>query len=296
MGIKDSFGRKLFLVLNGVFLIALACICLMPLINIASLSLSSKTAAMSGYVKLWPVDFTLKAYQFAFSKPAFWSSVIVSFTRVGLGGAINIFLTLMVAYPLSKEASQFRWRTMYVWIFFITTLFSGGLIPSFILVKELKLQDTIWALVLPGAMPVFNAILLLNFFRGIPKELEDAAAIDGAGHWTILWKIFVPISLPALATIILFSVVGHWNSWFDGLIYMNRIEHYPLLSYLQTMLIGQGSLMRSMSKSEIQLYLKISDRTVKAAQIFISAIPVLMVYPFLQRYFVKGLVIGSVKG
>jgi putative aldouronate transport system permease protein len=185
---------------------------------------------------------------------------------------------------------------MYVWIFFITTLFSGGLIPSFILVKELKLQDTIWALVLPGAMPVFNAILLLNFFRGIPKELEDAAAIDGAGHWTILWKIFVPISLPALATIILFSVVGHWNSWFDGLIYMNRIEHYPLLSYLQTMLIGQGSLMRSMSKSEIQLYLKISDRTVKAAQIFISAIPVLMVYPFLQRYFVKGLVIGSVKG
>jgi putative aldouronate transport system permease protein len=182
-----------------------------------------------------------------------------------------------------------------VWIFFLTMLFSGGLIPNYMLVKQLGLQDTLWALVLPGSVPVFNVILLLNFFRGIPKELEDAAQIDGAGHWTILWRIFVPISLPVLATITLFSVVGHWNSWFDGLIYMNKLENYPLMSYMQSMII-QGNPMRSMSKEERTYFLSISDRTVKAAQIFIAAIPILLVYPFLQRYFVKGIVLGSVKG
>ena len=295
MAYRESFGRRAFVLLNGAFLIFVAFVCLVPLLNILALSFSSMGAANAGRVDLWPVDFTAKAYEFVFRKPVFWNSVIVSVQRVALGVTLNMFLTILLAYPLSKEAIHFKWRTLYVWIFFLTMLFSGGLIPNYMLVKQLGLQDTLWALVLPGSVPVFNVILLLNFFRGIPKELEDAAQIDGAGHWTILWRIFVPISLPVLATITLFSVVGHWNSWFDGLIYMNKLENYPLMSYMQSMII-QGNPMRSMSKEERTYFLSISDRTVKAAQIFIAAIPILLVYPFLQRYFVKGIVLGSVKG
>ena len=162
------------------------------------------------------------------------------------------------------------------------------------LVYSIGLIDNLWVLILPGAVPVFNVILLLNFFRNLPKELEEAALVDGAGHFRILWQIFVPISKAALATLVLFSAVGHWNSWFDGMIYMNRPEHYPLQTYLQSVIVMRDlSLLSNEEWKNLQL---ISDRTVKSAQIFMGAIPILAIYPFLQRYFVKGIVLGSVKG
>ncbi|MNR21163.1 Inner membrane ABC transporter permease protein YcjP [compost metagenome] len=154
-------------------------------------------------------------------------------------------------------------------------------------------MDTIWALVLPTAVPVFNVILLLNFFRSLPKELEEAAFIDGAGHWTTAWRIYVPLSLPALATTTLFATVSHWNSWFDGLIFMNSAEHYPLQSYLQTIVVQQD--ITKMAATDLSQLLNINEQTAKAAQIFLGALPILLVYPFLQRFFIKGIVMGSVK-
>ena len=178
----------------------------------------------------------------------------------------------------------------------ITMLFSGGLIPSFLVVQKTGLMDSIWALILPGAVPVFNVILLLNFFRGLPKEIEESACIDGAGHYRILWKLYIPLSKPALATITLFCIVGHWNSWFDGLIYMNHTSNYPLQSYLQAVVIAASGVRLSINIQDVIDLQKINDRTLRTAQLFISMIPIFIVYPFLQKYFTTGIVMGSVKG
>jgi putative aldouronate transport system permease protein len=218
----------------------------------------------------------------------------VSIKRIVLGGSINMFLTILAAYPLSKDKSKLRARTVYSWFFVATMLISGGLIPTFMLINAVGFMDKIWALVIPGALPVFNLILLRGFFRQLPIEMEEAASIDGASHWKILWQIFVPCSAPALATLTLFVLVGHWNAWFDGLLYMNKPEHYPLQSYLQTVIVVRDT--RAISSKEFRNLALLSDRTIKASQIFMGAIPILFVYPFLQRYFVTGIVLGSVKG
>ncbi|UVI29435.1 carbohydrate ABC transporter permease [Paenibacillus spongiae] len=286
-------GRRLFVIVNYAFLILLSLLCLLPLIHVLALSFSSSAAATAGYVKFWPVEFTTNSYQFVLKKPEFLASVWVSVKRVVLGTLVNMVLTVLLAYPLSKEVKAFRMRTIYVWFFFLTMLFGGGLIPWYMVIKETGLLNTIWALIIPGAVPVFNVILLLNFFRGLPKELEEASFIDGAGHWTTMWKIFVPLSLPALATITLFAMVGHWNSWFDGLILMNSPDNYPLQSYLQTVVIRRD--LSLVSQSSLADLANVSDRTSKAAQIFMGALPILLVYPFLQRFFMKGIVLGSVK-
>jgi putative aldouronate transport system permease protein len=173
-------------------------------------------------------------------------------------------------------------------------LFSGGLIPFYMVVNQTGLIDNFWALIIPAALPIFNVILLVNSFRNVPKELEEAAAMDGAGHWTILFKVLLPISLPILATLTLFVAVAHWNSWFDGLIFMNSPEKYPLQSYLQTVIINPDP--RFLTERDLAILQLISNRTTRAAQIFIAMIPIMVIYPFLQRYFVTGIKIGSVKG
>lgn len=291
---KLSMGRKLFLVANCIVLLGAALLCILPLINVLAVSFSSKAAAAGGYVKLWPVDFTIASYRYALSKPEFLDGFLVSVKRVALGYGVNMLLTILTAYPLAKERSTFRYRHYYAWFFIVTMLFNGGLIPTYMTIKETGLLDSIWALVLPGAVPVFNVILLMNFFRNLPKEIEEAALIDGAGHWRILWRIFCPLSMPAIATITLFTVVGHWNAWFDGLIYMNSPANYPLQSYLQTIIITPE--LNAVSSNELLDMSEVSDRTFKAAQVFLAALPVLVIYPFLQKYFMKGLVMGSVKG
>ncbi|WP_261305303.1 carbohydrate ABC transporter permease [Paenibacillus andongensis] len=293
MGYKMPLGRRLFLSGNVIFLAAISFACLMPIIHILALSFSTGTAAAAGKVTLWPVDFTTAAYDNVFGKPEYLRAFRVSFERLILGTTISMFLTILTAYPLSKETRQFQLRTFYVWVFVFTILFSGGLIPWYLTVKSLGLIDTIWALVLPGALQVFNIILLLNFYRNLPKELEESARIDGAGHFATLWRIYVPLALPALATTGLFTMVWHWNSWFDGMILMNHPDKYPLQTFLQTIIIKLD--FRFLKTQDAELISKLSDRTSKAAQIFVAAFPILIVYPFLQRFFIKGIVMGSVK-
>lgn len=289
----SSISRKLFVIFNYTFLAIMAFLCLFPIIHILAISFSSNQAVAKGLVTLWPVDFSVAAYKYAISKQAFTTSIGVSLKRILFGTVIQMLMIIHIAYPLSKESSVFKMRTFYVWFFFITMLVSGGLIPTYMVVRNTGLIDTIWALVIPNAVPVFSIVLLLNFFRAIPKELEEAAFMDGAGHFRLLWKIYIPLSTPALATLFLFSIVFHWNSWFDGLIYMNDISGYPLQTYLQTIVTGFE--MDVVSEEDAELLKELSNRTFRSAQVFLGALPVLMVYPFLQKYFMKGIVLGSVK-
>ncbi|GAK38395.1 carbohydrate ABC transporter permease [Paenibacillus urinalis] len=288
---------RCFIIFNYVILTILALLCLFPIVNILAISFSSSEAVKAGSVTFWPVDFTLSSYQYILEHKQFLNSFGTSLLRVVLGVLVNLVCTILVAYPLSKEADKFRSRTVYAWIFVFTMLFSGGLIPGYLIVKEAGLLDSIWALILPGAVPIFNVLLMLNFFRGLPKELEEASWRDGAGHLRTLWSVYLPISLPSIATVTLFALVGHWNAWFDGMIYMKSPDHYPLATYLQSMLQQVQTISTdSMTFEDAALLNQISDRTTQASQIFLSVIPILLIYPFLQRYFVHGLVVGSVKG
>ncbi|MHA6482779.1 carbohydrate ABC transporter permease [Paenibacillus sp. strain BS8-2] len=290
---RQSIGYRLFTIGNMVFLTLLAFSCLFPLIHVFAVSLSSAQAVSAGAVRLWPVEFTFASYEAALAKKAFLQAFWVTLERTVLGTSISMLLMTLLAYPLSKDSKQFRFRSIYAWYFVFTIIFSGGLIPTYMVVKSTGLIDSIWALVIPSAIIVFNVVLLLNFFRNLPKELEESAKLDGANHWTILWRIYVPVSLPALATVLLFTIILHWNSWFDGLIYMNQPENYPLQTFLQTTIVSKD--LSDMSAQEAEKYLRVNSRTGRAAQIFIAALPVLLAYPFLQRFFMKGIVMGSVK-
>ncbi|MCD9020407.1 carbohydrate ABC transporter permease [Cohnella silvisoli] len=293
---QTSFSRIVFNIFNYGFLALLSLMALFPFLNVLAVSLSNKSAAAAGLVKLWPVEFTFASYRFVFLRDEFFTALGISLERVLLGAALSMLVTVLAAYPLSKEEKAFPGRTLYAWIFVFTILFNGGLIPWYMTIKMTGILDSLWALVLPGAVQVFNCLLLLNFFRGLPKALEEAAFVDGANHWTILWRIFIPLSTPVLATVTLFTVVGHWNSWFDGIILMNSPNHYPLQSYLQTVVVKMNtSTFANIDPVQARLLSEISDRTVKAAQIFMATIPILLVYPFLQKYFMAGIVLGSVK-
>jgi len=204
-----------------------------------------------------------------------------------------MLITIITAYPLSKEKKDFPGRSIYTWFFIVTMLFSGGLIPSYLLIRNLGLLGNIWSLILPSTVPIFNILVLLNFFRQLPKEIEEAAIIDGASHFTALVKIFVPLSMPSLATLVLFCAIGHWNAWFDGMIYMRDPEAYPLTTYLQILIT---KLQQINTLADAQKMERISRRSMIMSYITISMVPIMCVYPFLQRYIKKGLVLGSVKG
>lgn len=290
--IYKTRGYKIFTVFNYLFLSILALLCILPLIHILAVSLSGSAAATANLVKLWPIDFTIEPYLKTLGNDNYIRSLLIALTRTVLGTIISMTLLLCAAYALSKEDTEFKGRKIYMWFFVFTMLFNGGLIPTYIIVTGLGLGNTIWALVLPPAINAFNLILLLNFFRtSVPKALEESAFIDGAGHFTIFLKIYLPISVPAIATVSLFTMVFHWNSWFDGLIYMTNEMNYPLQTFLQTIVVRKDL---SMISDPEQLR-DMSQRTVEAAQIFISALPMLLVYPYIQKYFVKGIVLGSEK-
>ena len=297
MRIHESPGRKLFLVFNAIFIALLTLTCIIPIWNILCMSFSDASYVAAGEVKLWPVGFTTEAYRFVMMNDKFWAAFLVTLQRVGSGVLVNMVLVILAAYPLSKSVREFQARKYYVWFFIVTMLFNGGLIPTYIVVSRAGLINSIWALILPGAVPVFNVILLMNFFRSLPKEIEESANIDGAGQFTVMWRLYVPLSMPAIATIILFVLVGHWNSWFDGLIYMNDQNRYPLQSYLQTVITSTSiSLLQTTDVQMLIDRFKVNDRNMRAAQIFIAMVPILAAYPFLQKYFTTGIVMGSVKG
>ena len=266
--------------------------CLFPLLNMVAISFSDKAAASANMVGLVPVDFTTAAYKTLLGESQFWVSFWISIKRVFLGTIINMILTILLAYPLSKSKREFKGHDVYMYIVIFAMLFSGGMIPIYLTIKSYGLLNSIWALILPGAVPVFNVILLMNFFKGVPKSLEEAAAIDGASKLTILLKIYLPISMPALATIILFCIVNHWNDFFSGLVYMNKTSMYPLQTYIQQLSVDMSQIT---DPEQLKRFAQVSNKTLDAAKIVVSTIPLLIIYPFLQKYFVSGIVIGAVK-
>lgn len=268
-------------------------ICLLPMLHIIAVSLSNRAASMGGFVTLWPVGLTLRNYEEILTAGAVYRAFLVSVQRTVLGTAINMALTILAAYPLSKSAQEFKGRNWFMWIILIALLFNGGLIPWFLVVRNLGLINTLWALVLPGALPIWNVILLMNFFREIPRDLEEAAIIDGASYWDTLIRIYLPLSTPALATLTLFAAVFHWNSWFDGMILITRNSQYPIMTFLRTVVIDMNMQILSVNIEDIY---SLSDRSIRAANIIVATLPILIVYPFLQRYFIHGIRLGAVKG
>jgi len=294
--LKKFALKNLFDLIIPIILILIAFICIFPLLNILAVSFSSSSAAAAGSVSIWPIDFNLKSYQYLARNTEFWRAYIISIERVLSGTALTLMLTIITAYPLSKEKTKFKFRNVYMWIIFITALFYGGLVPTYMVISSLGLINKFVVLILYYAIQPFNIIILMNFYKQIPPSLSESAYIDGAGHWRILWNIFIPMAKPAIAAITLFIVIFHWSSYFDGLIYLNDIKKYPLQTYLQSIIvIKDAASMAHASKEELAILAAISDRTTKAAQLLLSSIPILIVYPFVQKYFIKGITLGSVK-
>lgn len=288
---KETRKFVIFKLFIYIFMGLLAIICLVPIINILAISLSAQGEVAKGVVNLWPKKLTLDSYTVILKEKAFVKSFVVSVFRVITGTSINVVLSLLMAYPLSKKAKFLPGRNIFMWMLIFVMLFNGGLVPTYMLIKNLNLLDNYLVLILPGALPMFNVILIMNFIRMLPKSCEEAAIIDGAGYMQILTRIIFPLCVPSIATITLFSAVGHWNEYFAGIIYMN-IGKYPLQTYLYSMSVNRdiNNLEQALMFSEV------NDKTLLSAQIFVAMIPILIIYPMLQKHFVKGIVLGSVKG
>lgn len=293
---KESLSRRIFLVCNNIFLIIFALICLVPFFNLLAISLSDAAAVDAGDVALVPVGFNFTAYQFLFQKREFWNAFGVSIQRVILGTVLSLAVNILAAYPLSRPKKYFKGRKFYVIILVITMFFNGGIVPSYIIISKLGIMNTMLALILPTALNAWNIVLLISFFREVPSELLEAAEMDGASQYQILFRVVLPISLPALATVTLFTAVAHWNNWFDGYMYMNP-ENYPLQTYIYNMIneVNQLAQNPNLSPEQQELLASLPGKTLRSAQIFIAMLPIMLVYPFVQKYFIKGLTQGGVK-
>jgi putative aldouronate transport system permease protein len=290
---ERTLGSVLFDIFNYAFLAIVSLLCILPFVHILAVSLSGYFAVRGDFVTLWPIDFTTVNYEEIVRDAQFRASFLISVARVLGGTAITLLITPLAAYPLSLERPGFPGQQVAKVILILCMFFSGGLIPFYLVITGLGLTNTLWALILPGTANGFFIIIMLNYFRGLPREISEAAMIDGASHLDILFRIYLPLSRPVLATLALFSAVNHWNSWFDGILFMRDVSRMPLTSYLQMQIIAATS---QHLNPLVQQKLQLTHRGLVSAQVFVALIPILCVYPFLQRYFIHGLTLGSVKG
>ena len=279
-------------ILRVILLIA-ALSCLIPILNTVAISFSSKVYANE--VFLLPKGFTTASYKEILKDEQFLRSFWVSVKKVVIGSTLQMLMTILMAYPLSKSSRIFPARGHYMLVIIVCMLFSGGTIPWYLVIKMLGLIDSFWALVLPGCVNISNTIIMMNFFKGLPPSMAESAAIDGATPLTTLFRIYVPLSTPSIATLSLFTIVGHWNGYFDGMILINDPKKMPLQTYIQSLVADISNKINSMTPEEILQYSQISNMTFNAAKIVVAMVPVMVIYPVLQKYFVKGLVMGAVK-
>lgn len=293
---NTSFKSRMRVVIIYIIVVLLALLCLLPLWNMICVSFSSSAAVMGNRVWLYPVRFTVAAYGKIMGDSQFWRSFGISVQRVIISLMLNMAMIVLMAYPLSKSKREFHSRNIYMYLLIFAMLFSGGMIPGYLVVKNLGLLNTIWALTLPGAVPIFSVIMVMNFFVGIPKSLEEAAIIDGASPLQVLVKIFIPCSKASLATVALFSIVGSWNDFYSGLIYMTKIRNYPIMTYIQSINISVEELMQGgVDSSTLMNITDVSNQSLNAAKIVVAIVPLLLIYPLLQRYLITGIVMGAVK-
>lgn len=277
---KPTKGQRIFAVFNYILLTLLALLCLLPMLNIVALSFSSRNMVNAGAVTFLPKEFTISSYLYMLQKSGLIPALLVTVKRLVLGVVLNLIMTISVAYPLSKSEKLFKSRKFYVAFFLITMIFNGGIIPTYLVIKQFHMLDTIWALILPNSVTMFYVLLMLNFFRGIPDEIEEAAVVDGAGWLTILLKIYLPLSLPSLATVTLFIIVGHWNEWFDGMIYNNHTDNYPLMTFLQYHVLNfKTSDLRPEQIAANPALADLEGRSIKSAGIVLCTLPDLLYLP-----------------
>lgn len=298
--VKDTKADKVFMGFNYIFVILSVAIVLYPLIYIISASISNPQAVNSGEMWLFPKGFTMEGYKTILQNNSIWRGYLNTIYYTVLGTSINLIVTLPAAYALSRP--DFYGHKTFTTFMLITMFVSGGLIPSYLLVKNLHMLNTVWALVLPGAVSVYNIVVTRTFFQTtIPREMEEAAIIDGCSDFKLFFKIILPLSTPIIAVMALFYGVGHWNSYFSALIYLSDKSMYPLQMVLREILVlndmsstptgGMTAEMAELMYSKQQL-----ATIIKYGVMIVSTLPIIVVYPFLQKYFVKGMMVGSVKG
>lgn len=290
----SSLGSRVFDGLNAFLLLLLVFVTLYPIYYIFIVSISDGNLVTRGVIKFFPRDITFDAYKVVFNDPAIWRSYGNTILYTTVGTSINLVMSALCGYVLSRK--DLYGRNAFIFLVVFTMFLSGGLIPLYLVVNKLGLIDTMWALVLPPAINTFNMIIMKTFFEGIPIALQESAHLDGANEFQVLFKIILPLSLPVMATMVLFYSVQHWNSFFPALIYLNDSKKFPVQILLRNIVIGGEFADQSTSIGNSASNFRVVATNYKFAVIIISVFPILCVYPFLQKYFVKGAMIGALKG
>ncbi|MFD3269497.1 carbohydrate ABC transporter permease [Paenibacillus dendritiformis] len=292
---KKSIGEKVFDTANVVFLILFSITAVYPFLNVMSISFSTSSAANAYGLKLWPQEVSLDGYRAVFANKLIWTGYYNTIFRTVLGTFLNVIFSVMCAYPLSKK--YLPHRNLFTAFIVFTMFFSGGLIPNYLLIKELGLLDSRWSLILPGLIAAFTMIIVRNYFMSLPEEVEESARIDGANDMRILFSIVLPMSMPIIATISLWYAVAHWNAWFDSLLYISDPNKAVLGNVLRKIVIEGSSQFQQFDQGFNQNgQATVTPDIIKAATIMVATVPIICVYPFVQKYFVKGVIVGSLKG
>lgn len=296
MRYKESMASRLFDIINYLFILVLMVVMIYPLINVLAISLSTPSAIMAGKVSWIPRGFNVEGYKYIFQDGGLFKGYRNTILYAGTGTILTLVLTSLAAYVLSIREFVFRKFATFYWA--VTMFFGGGLIPTFLVIKSLGMLNTFWVMVIPGAVSAFTVFVFRSFFQELPKELRESAYMDGANDFIIWFKITLPLSKALLATFALFTIVGHWNSWFNALLYLKDADKFPLQMFLRRLVIQEdlGSMYKDGAMQALIASGKMNPRNMQMAAIIVAMAPILFIYPFIQRYFVKGVMIGSVKG
>lgn len=289
--IRHGFGDALFNAVNIVFLSVCALVCVLPFIHVAVSSFTSAAEILQKGFVFFPTHPTLDAYRYIFSTNTFLTSLGVSVFTTVVGTVINMIMTLTMAYALAYR--DLYLRKFFNFLVMFTMLFGGGMIPTYLLVRDLGMIDSYWALFLPGAISAYNLIIIRNAFQNLPSELGESARIDGASVFQTFIRIALPISMPTIAAFSLMYAVGHWNTFFSAILYLNDSRKWPIQVLLRNLIMLSSALGDS---SELDAGVVIPSKTLKMAVIVVATVPILCVYPFLQKHFAKGMLVGSIKG
>lgn len=291
--IKTSLPRKAFQIFNGFIMFLIVLVCLYPVLYVLAISLSSTSAVVYNKVSIVPVGFNLDSYVKIFHHPSVLTGYRNTLVYTVVGTVLSLILTILCAYPLSKD--KFFGKTVLTKLMVFTMFFGGGMIPNYLVVKELGLIDTIWAIVLPASINTYYMIIMLTFFKGIPESLLESGEIDGMNPIQALLYIVVPLSKPVIATLVLFYAVDYWNDWFHAMLYINSSDKVPMMLILRNIVMGAEMAARDTTSVRFEGIESVAQTT-RSAAIIVTILPILVVYPFVQKYFVKGVMIGAVKG
>jgi putative aldouronate transport system permease protein len=291
--VRQTTGTRVFGVFNAVLLVILCLVMLYPFITVLAQSFSSPGAINAGQVSFWPVGFNVDTYAAVMENETFWRNYGNSVLYTAVGTAIAMVLTTTYAYVLSKK--HLKGRKALIGIAVFTMFFNGGLVPNYVLISSLGMKNTMWAIVLPGAISVFNLLVMKSFFENLPKDLEEAAQIDGLGWYGIFGRIVLPLSKAVIATMVLFYSVAYWNDWFAAFLYLDKTELFPVTLFLRNLIAG-ASTTASEGAAAAGTTTALVSSNIQAVTMILTVIPILCVYPFVQRYFVSGVMLGSVKG